>query len=277
MLIDEPGVDVGPLRPIAQQLRAVWPWVVSITEEWQRRILPSLNGEHLVLMQAGGLRSRRWLATLDETSGQLALPEVSLASGIGDADAFGAGSISIVNTIGSMLGSFGIYPPKQPSLSFLGDGWSLGTLPQTALKAEEGTLEGILATSERWNWIGYSKEQWKNFAAEDRKPSNNPARLLGFEQATGPLASAALIDFGGLSRLQNAWLGAWIDRAAVDDAGHLRIPPTSTGRRLDLTRGEIKEFLDCLDELGRLTSFSKATDQGETLSRSLYDWGPKGP
>ena len=97
--------------------------------------------------------------------------------------------------------------------------------------------------------------------------------MLGFHQVDGPLASAALVDFGGLAKLGNAWLSYLVDQGDNDDQGNLKIPPTATGRRLIVSAQEVKEFFDCLGLLGRLTSFSRATKDGHTLSRSRYDWG----
>jgi hypothetical protein len=91
MRISDPGTDLGLFKPIEQQLRSVWPIVASITEEWQSRILPNFSGEHLVLVQAGGLQSNRWIPRLGESSKLLSLPEASLASGISSPEEFGGG------------------------------------------------------------------------------------------------------------------------------------------------------------------------------------------
>ncbi|MFM8215412.1 MAG: hypothetical protein ACKN82_12310, partial [Pirellula sp.] len=232
MLIKDPEADLGPLRPIHQQLQAIWPMVVTITEEWQKRILPNLNGEHLVLVQSDGLGN------------PLPLPEVALVSGISNPDELGAGTASIVNAVGSLLGSLGVSTPLSPHLH----------------------------QTQRWNWLGNSKTQWQAFVEADKQPLDQAQRLLGFEETKGPLASAALIDFGRLSRLENLWLAGLLDQAPVDTEGNLSIPATASGRRLSITPAEVKEFLACMEALGRLTSFSKSDDQGRTLSRSWYDW-----
>ncbi len=232
MLIRDPEADLGPLRPIHRQLQAVWPMVVTITEEWQKRILPNLNGEHMVLAQSDGLGSL------------LPLPEVALISRISNPDELGAGTISIADAVGSMLGTLGVSTPLSPSLH------------QTP----------------RWNWLGNSKTQWQSFVEADKRPLDQAVRLLGFEEAKGPLASAAMIDFGRLSRLENLWIAGVLGQAPVDTEGNLSIPTTASGRRLSITPAEVKEFLACMEALGRLTSFSKSDDQGRTLSRSRYDW-----
>lgn len=271
MLIKDPQADLGPLKPIHQQLKGIWPLVVSITEDWQKRILPNLNGEHMVLVQSGGLQSKNWLPTLGQTTAPLPLPEAALVSGVSNPDDLGFGTISMVNSIGSMLGSFGIYPPVPPSLNQT-DGWSLGTLPQTWGKADVGTFQGILATGERWNWLGYSRAQWQSFVEADKRPLDHAVQLLGFQEANGPLASAALIDLGRLSRLENLWIAEVLEKAPVDTDGNLVTPATASGRRLLITPAELKEFLACTENLGRLTSFSKSDAKGGTLSRSRYDW-----
>ena len=271
MRISDPGTDLGPFKPIEQQLRSVWPIVASITEEWQSRILPNFSGEHLVLVQAGGLQSNRWIPGLGESSKLLALPEASLASGITGPEEFGGGSISIVNSVGRLLNNYGIYLPKAPSLE-QSNRWSLGTLPQTLGEAQVGTFQGILATGERWNWIGYSKTQWEAFAKVDGNPMQDPQSLIGFREVQGPLCSAALIDLGGLARLERQWLGFLLEKADLDADGNLQLPPTKTGRTLSVSPSEIMEFLDCFNTLGRLTSISTATGSGETLTRARYDY-----
>ncbi|MFM7931981.1 MAG: hypothetical protein ACKO9Q_30075, partial [Pirellula sp.] len=203
MLIRDPEADLGPLRPFHQQLQAIWPMVVTITEEWQKRILPNLNGEHLVLVQSDGLGN------------PLPLPEVALVSGISNPDELGAGTASIVNAVGSLLGSLGVSTPLSPNLH----------------------------QTQRWNWLGNSKTQWQAFVEADKQPLDQAQRLLGFEETKGPLASAALIDFGRLSRLENLWLAGLLDQAPVDTEGNLSIPATASGRRLSITPAEVKEFL----------------------------------
>jgi len=271
MQVNDPQTDLGPWKPIERQIKTLWPLVVGITQEWQNRILPNLNGEHLVVVHSGQLQSRNWLPMLGPSQESLPLPEAALVSGLGDSEAFHAGTISIVNAVGSMLGNYGIYPPVAPSLA-QSESWSLGVLPQPWGQAEVGTFQGILATSPRWNWLGYSKDQWQTFTKEDQSPSNDAIKLLGFQQANGPLASAALIDFGGIARLENRWLAFLLEKAPTDTEGHLAIPPTATGRRLTLTRAEVQTFLDCFEQLGKLTSFSSSDPQGFTLLRARYEW-----
>ncbi|MFN9625982.1 MAG: hypothetical protein ACK6AT_06910, partial [Planctomycetota bacterium] len=171
-------------------------------------------------------------------------PEVALISRISNPDELGAGTISIADAVGSMLGTLGVSTPLSPSLH------------QTP----------------RWNWLGNSKTQWQSFVEADKRPLDQAERLLGFEEAKGPLASAAMIDFGRLSRLENLWIAGVLDQAPVNAEGNLSIPTTASGRRLSITPAEVKEFLACMEALGRLTSFSKSDDQGRTLSRSRYDW-----
>ena len=270
ILISYSQKDLGPLKLAYEQMQALWPIVVSVTQQWQTRILPNLNGEHLVVVHAGHLQSRNWLPMLPSKE-LLPLPEAALISGIDNPQEFQPATISVVNAIGQLLGSYGIYPPIAPKMS-RSDGWNLGTLPLPWEPAQVGSLEGLLAASTHWNFVGYSKDQWQTFAREDLKPSTDAAKLLGFEQANGPLASAALIDLGGIARLGNRWLAFLLENAPTDAEGKLRIPSTNSGRKLTLTAAEIQEFLQCFEDLGRLTSFSKSSPVGHSLSRARYGW-----
>jgi hypothetical protein len=271
MRIGDSRVDLGPLRPIQEKVQAAWPMVVSMTEDWQRRILPNLSGEHLVLLQAGGLRSRNWLTNLGESSALLPMPEASLASRIADPEELSIGSMSIAKSFADLLGNYGIYLPEASALS-LSDGWKLATLGQSFGQPQVGTMQGLYATGERWNWLGYSKGQWEAFARADKTPRIDGSTLLGFQEAQDPLATAALIDAGGLARLQNAWLGFLLEKSELDNEGCLRVPPTATGRRLAILPSELMEFLACFESLGRLTSFSRTIDTGDTLSKARYQY-----
>jgi len=271
MRIGDSRVDLGPLRPIQEKVQAAWPMVVSMTEDWQRRILPNLSGEHLVLLQAGGLRSRNWLTNLGESSALLPMPEASLASRIADPEELSIGSMSIAKSFADLLGNYGIYLPEASALS-LSDGWKLATLGQSFGQPQVGTLQGLYATGERWSWLGYSKGQWEAFARADKTPRIDGSTLLGFQEAQDPLATAALIDAGGLARLQNAWLGFLLEKSELDNEGCLRVPPTATGRRLAILPSELMEFLACFESLGRLTSFSRTIDTGDTLSKARYQY-----
>ena len=271
MRIGDSRVDLGPMRPIQEKVQAVWPMVVSITEDWQKRILPNLSGEHLVLLQAGGLQSRNWLTNLGESSVLLPMPEASLASRIADPEELGIGSMSIAKSVADLLGMYGIYLPEASAMSLSG-GWKLATLGSNFGQPQVGTMQGLYATGERWNWLGYSKGQWEAFARADKSPRIDGEALLGFQESQKPLATAALIDAGGLVRLQNAWLGFLLEKSDLDNEGYLRVPPTATGRRLAIRPTELMEFLACFETLGRLTSFSRTTDTGETLSKARYQY-----
>jgi hypothetical protein len=271
MRIGDSRVDLGPLRPIQEKVQAAWPMVVSMTEDWQRRILPNLSGEHLVLLQAGGLQSRNWLTNLGESSALLPMPEASLASRIADPEELSIGSMSIAKSFADLLGNYGIYLPEASALS-LSDGWKLATLGQSFGQPQVGTMQGLYATGERWNWLGYSKGQWEAFARADKTPRIDGSTLLGFQEAQDPLATAALIDAGGLARMQNAWLGFLLEKSELDNEGCLRVPPTATGRRLAILPSELMEFLACFESLGRLTSFSRTIDTGDTLSKARYQY-----
>jgi hypothetical protein len=269
MRIDDNRVDLGPLRPIQQKVQALWPLVVSITEDWQRRILPNLSGEHLVHLRSGGLQSRRWWTSLGESTVLLPMPEAALASRIADPEQLGIGSMSIAKAVGDLLGNYGIDLPQASGLS-LSDGWSLVTFGQSFGQPQIGTMQGLLATGQRWNWLGYSQRQWEDFASADLAPVVDGSALLGFQEARDPLATAALIDAGALAGLQNAWIGFFLEKAEVNDEGYLQLPPTATGRRLEIRPAELMEFLGCFETLGRLTSFSRTIDSGETFSKSRY-------
>jgi hypothetical protein len=271
MRIGDSRVDLGPMRPIQEKVQAVWPMVVSITEDWQKRILPNLSGEHLVLLQAGGLQSRNWLTNLGESSVLLPMPEASLASRIADPEELGIGSMSIAKSVTDLLGIYGIYLPEASVMSLSG-GWKLATLGSTIGQPQVGTMQGLYATGKRWNWLGYSKGQWEAFAKADKSPRIDGEALLGFRESQNPLATAALIDAGGLAKLQNAWLGFLLEKSDLDNEGYLRVPPTATGRRLAIRPTELMEFLACFETLGRLTSFSRTTDTGETLSKARYQY-----
>jgi hypothetical protein len=199
------------------------------------------------------------------------MPEASLASRIADPAELSIGSMSIAKSFADLLGNYGIYLPEASALS-LSDGWKLSTLGQSFGQPQVGTMQGLYATGERWNWLGYSKGQWEAFARADKTPRIDGSTLLGFQEAQDPLATAALIDAGGLARLQNAWLGFLLEKSELDNEGCLRVPPTATGRRLAILPSELMEFLACFESLGRLTSFSRTIDTGDTLSKARYQY-----
>jgi hypothetical protein len=179
--------------------------------------------------------------------------------------------MSIATSVADLLGKYGIYLPQASALS-LSDGWKLATLGPNFGQPQVGTMQGLYATGQRWNWLGYSKGQWEAFARADKAPRIDGNALLGFQDAQNPLATAALIDAGGLARLLNAWFGFLLEKSELDNEGYLRVPQTSTGRRLAILPSELMEFLACFESLGRLTSFSRTTDTGDTLSKARYQY-----
>jgi hypothetical protein len=179
--------------------------------------------------------------------------------------------MSIAKSVTDLLGIYGIYLPEASVMSLSG-GWKLATLGSTIGQPQVGTMQGLYATGKRWNWLGYSKGQWEAFAKADKSPRIDGEALLGFRESQNPLATAALIDAGGLAKLQNAWLGFLLEKSDLDNEGYLRVPPTATGRRLAIRPTELMEFLACFETLGRLTSFSRTTDTGETLSKARYQY-----
>jgi len=270
VLVRDAQLDLAPIRQIHEKVREAWPLVVTITETWQQTILPNLTGEHLVVVHAGGLASNQWLKTLGPSESPLPLPEIALASEITNPDDFSSGTISIVNSLGRLLRQYGVSPPRTSGVNH-SDGWKIGTLPQPWSNAQIGTLEGIMASSERWHWLGYSTNQWESFAQLSGQRKQDTTAAIPFDEVQEPLASAALVHFGEISQLANQWFSFLLDKAEKDSEGNLRLAPTSTGRRLAVRPSEVKEFLDCLNQLGRLTSISKLLRQGETLSRSRYE------
>jgi hypothetical protein len=84
------------------------------------------------------------------------------------------------------------------------------------------------------------------------------------------LATYAHVDFGGWVRLLEPWVENALQQVPRRENGELAIPPTKTGRRLDISVQDVVEFVQQASEFGVLSSWSWRRSDGSTQSRSVY-------
>jgi len=257
-------------------LESYWPLVETITEVWEKQILPGWQGEHCVVIQAGSLDARQWSPLVAGSEQPLPVPEIAWVSRLEKRDDWERGIIAVARTIVEKHPVWG-ESAAQKVISWTDEAdrmlsaWHRWSLPVELpfLSDNKSSPIPTLADHPKWSWIGYSPGQWEGYAKRVSGGPEKPSWII-VEDPAAPLATYAHVDFGGWVRLLEPWVEYALQRVPRRENGSLAIPPTKTGRRLEISVQDVVKFVQQASEFGVLSSWSWRRSDGFTQSRSVY-------
>jgi hypothetical protein len=259
---------------------SAWSIMADAAQWWQHRVLPSLDGEHLLVVHGGGLASHSWYSGMQPSDEPLPVPEIALLSGLREPEVW----IQTLRTGRELLKRL----------------FSLGT--DTEFDAP--TWSGILWNPERWDdegavtfgypipdncpapksmmpririgsgWsiLSYSDSQGAQVAADTPPPLSDGWFALPLRAG-----KAAWIDLGGMASL----LRPWIEYGLEQNTAFFREPQSisvfATHFQIDLQPSDISDALRALEHLGTMASVTTIADDGTSQSRSVFVFGRSNP
>lgn len=261
-------------------LESYWPLVETVTEIWEKQILPGWQGEHCVVVQAESIDATQWSSMFAGSEQPLRVPEIAWISRLEKRDDWERGIIAVARAIVERHPLWGEIAAQQlTAWTYEADrmltAWHRWSLPvDIPMLTDKATLPlPTLADHPRWSWLGYTPEQWEGYARRVDRGGAREGATPGWiivEDPSVSLATYAHVDIGGWGRLLIPWVEYAINRVPRRESGLLAIPPTKAGRRLDISVEDINEFARQASEFGVLSSWSWRTSEGATQSRSVY-------
>ena len=270
--LDDSGWDLSPVVDLHRRIEIAWPSVELFTEIWEKHLLTGWSGEHCFVVDSANVSVSGWLPSNLGSDKLLPMPEVAWVSGLRDSDAWGSGVAKVAEWIAVFIPRWKLtelaMDNKQGREATGSDTWIL------PIELPSGTAR--IAKNAQWAWIGVANELFNQFNKnESKSPVENKPDAMSSDFAwhpnsNGSLVTFARIDLGGWGEVVGAWLELFIEQVPVSDAGLLKIPGTKTGRLLEWTREDVRDFTREFDSLGVLMSWSWVGEGGSTYSRSTY-------
>jgi len=266
--IPEPQV----LRSVQVVLQS-WPMLRELADIWEEDFLPSLNGEYTFVMHFGGLVSMQWHPNIPPSNQPLPIPEFALAAGIRDESKWMAGARRLRDWIqqtliqlpmdgdtrDSILAQF----PKRIPLSSASYQTFGIPIPDTC-PAPKSMMPRVTLGS-GWAIASYSDDQ-SNTMNHDEALTKG---LFAIDPKQ-PLASAALIDLGGIVANLRPWLNYVNEVRGQPFRVPLQWALNQTGQAIEITSENLVELWGVFEELGELASSSQIDDRGQWRWRSVY-------
>jgi hypothetical protein len=76
---------------VSEYADAAWPFVVRIADSWEKKFLPSMSGEHAVVLSGGNLAAQQWYKDMPSSADPLPFPELAMVTGLKNNDLFKSG------------------------------------------------------------------------------------------------------------------------------------------------------------------------------------------
>lgn len=275
--LDESRNPSNGHRILFEILHLAWPTLVRAADVWQNQFLPAMNGEHLVIMQGGSLASTQWHPDMPPSDTPLPIPEIAVVTGIRSSGRWiealkGARDVAQtwLDTLRSVQPRLleGTTSVPTPARTDEGGVITYGyPIPDTCPAPK--TMMPRVSIDQEWSIFGYSDHQLREVRSTHQPPMitvSGEERLLHVDR---PLAKAAYIDVGALSKLVSPWMRYGLMTVYGDMQRPLPIPTDALPLRSPITAADLMEVWQLFEGMGRMASVTTIDPDGSTRTRAV--------
>ena len=266
--------DDVDIKEAKQVVDITWPFLVRIADTWEKKFLPSMSGEHAIILSAGNLVAEQWIKDMPPSSEPLPLIELATVTALKDKALFQSGfedlfSIGddIVDTMrkqdpNSVPAGYSIPRPTKSQTS-LGD--KFGYPIPTDYPVPKEMMPQMLFSSDFA--VGtYSDKQAEALA------TSTPLKIAqGIIDVSANQANASYIAFGRLFQFATPWLRYAMSQSMEDLNDSIKDPSMPEDfSNYDLTANDVLALYGVLGSIGDLASSTISNGSSGTVTRSVY-------
>ena len=254
----------------------VWPTLFQWAQWWQNEVLPNMNGEHALVLQANGLSSLQWHPDMPQANELLPIPEVAILTGIRNRDGWVQTLRGARDLLSRLLGTgqgdkaVELFVPEQilrPVRSDHNGAITFGYPIPESCPAPKSMMPRVQIDG-NWSILSYSDSQMLDVS----NPSS-PSIGNGLFQPSEGIAKGAYVDLGGLSRMLTPWIQYAIDQNPRGFSSQVPFSVFATEFNIDIKPEDITNAWRTLEGLGQMSSVTTIGEDGSSYSRSVFVFG----
>lgn len=266
--------DDVDIKEAKQVVDITWPFLVRIADTWEKKFLPSMSGEHAIILSAGNLVAEQWIKDMPPSSEPLPLIELATVTALKDKALFQSGFedlFSIGDDIVDMMrkqdpnsvpAGYSIPRPTKSQTS-LGD--KFGYPIPTDYPVPKGMMLQMLFSGD------FAVGTYSDKQAEALATSTQLKIAQGIIDASANQANASYIAFGRLFQFATPWLRYAMSQSMEDLNASIMDPSMPEDfSNYDLTANDVLALYGVLGSIGDLASSTISNGSSGTVTRSVY-------
>ena len=256
---------------VSEYADAAWPFVVRIADSWEKKFLPSMSGEHAVVLSGGNLAAQQWYKDMPSSADPLPFPELAMVTGLKNKELFKSGMedlFTICDDIVEMIREEGgaAIPPgykiPRPVKSKSDAGEKYGyPIPADCPVPEEMMPQALFSGD--YVVGNYSDKQSASLSSVKKLSVGK-----GVIDPNARQSNASYIHVGRLFEFARPW----VRYALMDKLDKSLFEETLPDEyeQYDITGKEVLSVYSVLGKIGDFSSSSVRKPTGETSIRSVY-------
>lgn len=261
------------LRNANQTVDLIQPSLERLSDIYETKLFPSLNGEGGLVITSGNLVTRQWHNEMPESNEPLPIYDVGMVQRLDDPQLFQEGLEEFRDVINDL-----IKIAREQSEEELPDSFELPA-PQVvetavgrkhiyALPEELGLFKGLkpqaIYTKDVWV-LAYSDNH-----AEKLAQSTEGKQLNSLIEPNSNLGNASFVDIGRILSVLSPWLRYAAEQNVEDFDENLIDTRESLKADFAITTNDLFSLWSVLLKAGRFESISSIGPEGETITRTIY-------
>lgn len=259
-----PEMDEDERQEYQRFADMVGPILVHLDEVNRSQLLPSLDGQHALVIDAQ-MKSKRYLASLPETDEPMPMAEPAMVLGLSDRADFFDAMVEYHKALRKIIDAFQqVAADEAPDID----------VPEPQVVEEGGRSFYEFALPEDWGVDGQIaptmglSDQWAVFSASlkhaKRLLEDKPAESGLLKEADGPLAMAIAVEWAQLVEAATPWIDLATREIVAGDSDEVNED------RFESISDQVHTVLNVLKTVTRVTSLSYFEDDA-LVSHSLTE------
>jgi hypothetical protein len=269
----ELDIDNGSEETV-ENINLAWPFLARLADTWEKKFLPSMSGEHTIVMSAGNLSSKQWVKDMPPSEDELPLPEFAAVTGVTDTSLFKSGFEDLFAILDDVVVAVRNKHPEsipeaykipRPVQSNIAAGEKFGyPIPEDCPVPPEMMPQGLFSGT---NVVfSYSDKQAIALAQVKKLALGSD-----YIDPQAKQSSASYVHLGRVIEFARPWVryGLTESMASLDDSLLDESAAESIGE-YQLTGKDLLGLWTVLGKIGEFSSTATLTPQGVTHVRSEY-------
>lgn len=257
-----------------RSVELVWPFLVRIADTWEKKFLPSMSGEHAIILSAGNLAAQQWVKDMPPSEEPLPLIELATITSLKDKALFQSGFEDLFTMCDDIVAMIRKQDPNsvpagyavpRPTKSEASLGDKFGYPIPSDCPVPKEMMPQMLFSGDFA--IGtYSDKQ-----AETLSSSKQLAIGQGIIDPAAKQGNASYVAFGKLFRFATPWVRyAMVQN--IEDLDDSVLDPSIPEDFVNytLTANDLLSLYGVLGQIGDLSSSTISNGSGGTVTRSVY-------
>jgi hypothetical protein len=262
------------IAQVNAKVELAWPFVVRLADTWEKKFLPSMSGEHSVVMSSGNLAAKQWIQEMRPAIEPLPLPEIATVTGVKDVALFKSAWNDLFAICDDVVAAirkespdaipagYNIPRPKESKLA-LGEKFGY-PIPDDCPVPKDMMPQAFF--SGNYVIMSYSDKQSVALAESKKFEFGNDVIDPKAKQS-----AASYIHVGKILEMANPWVKYALTEN-LEDLDASLIPESAPAEVLqyEFTGKDVLALWKALGTIGEFTSCTTATSDGVTHVRSTY-------